>query len=105
MREAGWDTDRNLLWGYFFVDKDISKLKRLSDHLQSLDYRFVKIFELEDDNEVSSGEYMLHVERVEIHHPQSLAERNVALSRLASRCEVADYDGWDVGLVEPPKPT
>lgn len=102
MREAGWVTHGDLLWGYFFVDKDVSKLKRLSDHLQSLDYRFVDIFELEDEDEGPSGEYMLHVERVEIHHIDSLAERNVALSRLASHWEVADYDGWDAGPVEKP---
>jgi Regulator of ribonuclease activity B len=104
MREAGWDTDGDLLWGYFFVDKDISKLKRFSDHLQSLEYRFVDIFQLEDEDEGPSGEYMLHVERVEMHHPSSLAERNVALSRLASHWKVADYDGWDAGPVEKPTP-
>jgi Regulator of ribonuclease activity B len=102
IREAGWDTDQDLLWGYFFVDKNVPKLRKLGDHLESLDYRFVDIFELEDEDEGPSGDYMLHVERVEVHHPTSLAERNVALSRLASHWDVADYDGWEVGPVEPP---
>ena len=25
MQDAGWDTDGVLLWGYFFVDPDVSK--------------------------------------------------------------------------------
>ena len=100
MRDAGWDTDSDLLWGFFFVDSDVSKLKRLSEHLRSLDYRFVDIFELEDENEKPSGNYMLHVERVEIHHPDTLAKRNVAFSQLASQWGVAAYDGWDAGRVE-----
>ena len=100
MQDAGWDTDSDLLWGYFFVDNDGSKLRRLSEHLKSLDYRFVDIFELEDDDENPSGKYMLHVERVEIHQPDTLAQRNVAFSQLASQWGVSDYDGWDVGRVE-----
>ena len=23
MHDAGWDTDGDLLWGYFFVDRDV----------------------------------------------------------------------------------
>ena len=41
MEDAGWDTTSDLLWGYFFVAPDVSKLDRLSEHLKSLDYRFV----------------------------------------------------------------
>ena len=102
LRDEGWDTDGDLLWGYFFVDADVSKLKRLSDHLESLDYRFVDIFELENESEQPSGEYLLRVERVEIHRPDTLAKRNVALSQLASQWDVSAYDGWDAGQVEDP---
>jgi len=49
MHDAGWDTDGDLLWGYFFVDRDV-QTKRLSEHLKSLDYRYVDIFELEDEH-------------------------------------------------------
>ncbi len=100
MRDAGWDTDSDLLWGYFFVDADVANLKRLSEHLESLDYRFVDIFELENDHEKPCGEYMLHIERVEIHRPDSLAKRNVAFSQLASQWGVAAYDGCDACRVE-----
>jgi len=102
MQDAGWDTDGNLLWGYFFVDADVSKLKALGEHLVSLDYRFVDIGELENERREPSGKYMLHVERVEIHRPDSLAQRNVAFSQLASQWGVGAYDGWDAGQVEAP---
>ena len=102
MRDAGWDTDGDLLWGHFFLDADVSKLKELSEHLESLGYRFVGISEVEDDNEEPSGKFMLHVERVEIHHPDTLAKRNVALSQLAHQFDVGEYDGWDAGPVEDP---
>jgi hypothetical protein len=100
MREAGWDPDGDLLWGYFFVDADVAKLKVLGEHLESLDYRFVDIIELENENRKPSGNYMLHVERVEIHRPDTLAKRNVAFSHLASQWDVGAYDGWDAGQVE-----
>jgi len=101
MRDAGWDPDGNLLWGYFFVDADVSKLRVLGEHLESLGYRFVDIGELENESKEPSGKYMLHVERVEIHSPNTLAKRNVALSQLASQCDVGAYDGWDAGEVAP----
>jgi regulator of ribonuclease activity B len=102
MRDAGWDTDSDLLWGYFFVDADVSKLERLSEHLKSLDYRFVDIGELQNESKEPSGRHILHVERVEIHRPDTLAKRNVALSHLASQWTVSAYDGWDAGQVEFP---
>jgi len=102
MRDAGWDPDGDLLWGYFFVDVDVSKLQMLGEHLESLDYRFVDILELENEYKEPSGKYMLHVERVEIHRPDTLAKRNMALSQLASQYAVSAYDGWDAGQVEAP---
>ena len=101
IRDAGWNPDGDLLWGYFFVDTDVEKLERLRPHLESLGYRFVDIFELEEEEgEEPSGEYMLHVEKVETHSPVTLARRNVELARLASKSGVKAYDGWDVGQVE-----
>ena len=102
MQDAGWDPDGDLLWGYFFVDADVSKLKVLGEHLESLGYRFVDIGELENESKGPSGKYMLHVEREEIHRPDTLAKRNVALSQLASKYNVSAYDGWDAGQVVAP---
>ena len=100
MRKAGWNVDTDLLWGYFFVDANLQKLNSLKRHLEQLGFRFVDVFEIEDEDEPPSGEHMLHVERIEAHSPITLAKRNVAFSVLASEYGVRAYDGWDVGLVE-----
>ena len=101
IRSAGWNPDGDLLWGFFFLDTDVEKLERLGQHLESLGYRFVDIFELEaEEGEEPSGEYMLHVEKVGTHSPATLAKRNVELARLASESGIMAYDGWDVGQVE-----
>lgn len=99
--EIGWNPDGDLLWGYFFVDTGVEKLESLGQHLESVGYRFVDIFKLEkDEGEKPSGEYMLHVEKVEIHSQATLAKRNIELARLAAGSGIVAYDGWDVGQVE-----
>lgn len=100
--KAGWDPNGNLLWGYFFLDTSVERLGRLGQHLESLSYRFVDIFELEKDEGEPSGKFMLHVEKVEIHSPDILAKRNVELARIAAEFEVQAYDGWDVGPIDNP---
>ena len=100
MRDGGWDTASELLWGYFFLDDNQAKLEKLRQELQRLGYVFVEIFDLDDaGNEASSGK-TLHVEKIETHSPSTLAKRNVELSQLAAEFAVEDYDGWDVGQVE-----
>ena len=102
MLDAGWDTNGYLLWGYFFVDADLSKLRLLRKRLEPFGYRFVRVFKLEAEGKRLPGEYMLHLERVESHRPETLATRNVELSQFASECGVRDYDGWDTGPVKGP---
>ena len=92
--EAGWNTDGDLLWGYFFVDEDPAKLRRLAETLQDGGYHVVGISP-EDDGIASR----LHVERVETHTPRSLDRRNQELEALAARFGVEAYDGMDVGPV------
>jgi Regulator of ribonuclease activity B len=100
MRDGSWKPEADLLWGYFFVDSSRARLENLSQHLDGLGYHFVEIFEMEDENGEPSGARMLHVERIEVHSPATLAKRNVELSKLASEFGVEDYDGWDVGKPE-----
>jgi hypothetical protein len=47
-----------------------------------------------------TGEYLLHIDRVETHTPLSLAERNVEFTKLAEQFDVAVYDGWEFGELE-----
>lgn len=92
--EAGWNTDGDLLWGYFFVDEDPAKLRLLAEQLEEQGYHLVGISP-EDEGTTSR----LHVERVETHTPRSLDRRNQELEALAARFGVEAYDGMDVGPV------
>jgi hypothetical protein len=92
--EAGWDTEHDLLWGYFFTDPEPGKLRPLAAKLQEDGYRFVDLYRTDD-----KSTYFLHVERVETHSPLSLDRRNQELNAVAEKYGVESYDGMDVGPV------
>jgi|KBSSwiStaDraftv2_1062776.scaffolds.fasta_scaffold1040796_2 hypothetical protein len=99
IRNAGWNPDDDLLWGYFFVDNDPRKFCALRMRLEQMGFAFVAISELVNEDDQPSGEHLLHVERVETHGPSSLAKRNVEFTDLALEFGIRSYDGWDVGRV------
>jgi tetratricopeptide (TPR) repeat protein len=92
------DTKKPLLYGYYFYDQDQSKLEKLKDELLKDKYKLVRLEKAEDQ------EFILHVEKVEIHSRASLLERENQLEQLAKTFQVASYDGWDVGNPDPTKP-
>jgi regulator of RNase E activity RraB len=97
--QADLDTNEPLLYGYFFTDSDIDKLKKASAALQKQGYKYVDIF----DAEVEEGEesfYYLHVVKVEIHNVNSLDQRNKELYKFADMYNIDEYDGFDVGAVD-----
>ena len=98
--EDNWNLDEPMLYSFYFVDESVEKLEKLGLKLESDGYDFVDIFELGDEetNE-STGEYLLHIDKVEIHTPESLAERNVRFQELADEYEIETYDGWEFGEV------
>ncbi len=98
MELQGVDTKKPLLYGYFFYDQDQSKLAELKDELLKDKYKLVRLEKAEDQ------EFILHVEKVEIHSRASLLEREIQLDQLAKTFQVASYDGWDVGNPDPSKP-
>ena len=99
-REDGWNTDEEMLYSYYFVDESVDKLEKLGLYLEKEGYDFVDIFELGDEEtEKSTGEYLLHIDKVEKHTPESLAERNVEFQRFADEYEIETYDGWEFGEV------
>lgn len=99
-KEDNWNTDEEMLYSFYFVDKDVEKLEKLGFYLEEKGYDFLDIFELGDDTTgESTGEYLLHIDKEETHTPQSLAERNVEFSRLAKERNIAEYDGWEFGEV------
>ena len=99
-REDNWDLSGDMLYSYYFVDKDVDKLEKLGLHLDEKGYDFIDVFELGDEETgESTGENLLHIDKVETHTPQSLAERNVEFARLAEEFGIESYDGWEFGEV------
>lgn len=98
MEAQGVDIQQPLLYGYFFFDNDKAKLEQLKAELVKQGYKIVGIDKKEN------GEFMLHVEKVEIHTRQSLNEKEKTLRVLAKRYKVTSYDGFDVGNADPTKP-
>ena len=84
----------DLLWGYFFFNATQDSLFAASQNLERKGYTIVRN-ELIDDG----SSYVLHVERVETHTPQSLYQRNAELEALAQVHGIDSYDGMDVGPV------
>ena len=98
--EDNWNLDEEMLFSYYFVDKDVDKLEKLGLKLEADGYDFIDIFELGDEKtDESTGEYLLHIDKVEKHTPESLAQRNVEFQTLADEYEIETYDGWEFGEV------
>ena len=87
--------DEELLWGYFFTDKDPQKLEPVKKALIENGYRFVNLYPTRD-----KSTFFLHVERIEQHTSQSLYQRNLLLYKLADKYNIESYDGMDVGPVK-----
>ena len=100
VEEDNWNLDEPMLYSFYFVDENVDKLEKLGIHLDEEGYDFVDIFELGDEetNE-STGEYLLHIDKIEVHTPRSLAERNARFAKLAAEYELKTYDGWEFGEV------
>lgn len=98
--EDNWNLEGEMLYSYYFVDESVEKLEKLGLHLQKEDYDFIDVFELGDEEtDEPTGEYLLHIDKVEIHTPESLAQRNVEFQNLADEYELQTYDGWEFGEV------
>ena len=96
--EDGWDLNEEMLYSYYFVDESVDKLEKLGLKLEADGYDFVDVFELGDEEtEQSTGEYLLHIDKNEVHTPESLAQRNVEFAKLAEEYELKTYDGWEFG--------
>ena len=95
-QQTKWNVDGDMLWGYFFADTKPDRLKAVQRELEKQGYRFVDLYETERDGK-PSGEFMLHVEKVETHTVDSLDTRNGELDALAAKYGLHSYDGMDVG--------
>ncbi len=98
MHEGGVDTNQPLLYGYFYFDKDPAKLETVKEHLVNEGYTFVRLEPVDDT------QFILHVEKIEVHTPKTLLEREIYLDELAYKYDIELFDGWDVGNPDPTKP-
>lgn len=87
-----WNVDGELLWGYFFFDPSEEKLRALAKELSAAGYRIVGIYPAN-----GKPKYVLHIEKVEHHTPQSLFAQNKAFYALSAARGIESYDGMDVG--------
>ena len=94
--QTKWNIDGDMLWGYFFADIQTDRLKAVQRELEAKGYRFVDLYETEQDGKPSSV-FMLHVEKVEAHTVDSLDTRNGEFDALAAKHGLQAYDGMDVG--------
>jgi Regulator of ribonuclease activity B len=87
-----WNIDGPLLWGYFFFDQSESKLQQISQELVGAGYKLVGLSQVE-----GRPLYRLHLEKVELHTPNTLNSRNIEFYALAEKYGIRSYDGMDVG--------
>ena len=65
--EDEWNLEEDMLYSYYFVDKDVDKLEKLGLYLDEKGYDFIDVFELGDEETgESTGENLLHIDKVEI---------------------------------------
>ena len=96
--EDGWNMNEDMLFSYFFIDRNVEKLEKFGIEREKEGYDFIDIFEVGDDETgEATGEYLLHLDKLETHTPESLAQRNVELQKLADEAEIESYDGWEFG--------
>ena len=94
-RDARWNVDGPLLWGYYFTNGTPVPFKQAAVQLEAMGYRVVGISER--PSATNSARWWLHVEKVETHTVQSLQLRNQQFYELAAKWKLASYDGMDVG--------
>jgi hypothetical protein len=96
--KTDWDMSEPMLWGYFFTDSSREKLEVAAAELEQSGYRYVDMFE--PDIEEGEERYLfLHVEKEEVHTPESLHRRNGELYVFAESRGLRSYDGMDVGPI------
>lgn len=90
--DTQWDMSREMLYGHYFYCSRRFPLTVLSLLLRIVGHREVDIAHDEE-----SKDYLLHVEKVQVHDLNSISTKDVRLRRLGFLMFNTDYDGWDVG--------
>jgi hypothetical protein len=97
--KTDWNMLENMLWGYFFTHHEPESLEKARDLLVAEGYRFVNIYQLEEEDPNAPRPWWLHMEKEETHTPASLDERNDELYQFAYDQGLDSYDGMDIGPI------
>lgn len=89
MKGNGFDTDKPLKWGFYFVHDKRENLEYLVNELNSHDYDLEKLV-------FQHKSWTLMVSKVTILTPYELHKKNLEFNELAEKHQVSLYDGWDV---------
>ena len=98
MATDGVNTQKELLWGYFFTNKTINQLEMVADKLKERGYQKIEIYQDKD------GLYWLNLEKVDIHTPESLFLICKEFNQLALKSNLESFDGYDVGNPQKGRP-
>jgi hypothetical protein len=96
-KDTKWDLSKPMLWGYYFTDGSKAKLEHAAPLLQKQGYHFVDINLSDKEHPSDPDLWWLHVEKVEVHTPDSLDRRNKFFYQFAKEQGLGSYDGMDVG--------
>lgn len=95
-----WDMKEPMLWGYFFTNSEPKSLEPIRDQLVSEGYRFVDLYQSDAEDQDGPPLWWLHLEKEEVHTPQTLDQRNNTFYLLAAKHKINSYDGMDIGPIK-----
>ena len=99
--EDRWDMEGPMLYSFFFVSTDPDKLDKLAEIMEEQGLDPLDIFQLGDeDTEEPTGEYLLHVDQMGVHTPESLDKQLEAFEKLCDETGYGEFDGWEFGKEE-----
>lgn len=98
--KTDWNMADDMLWGYFFTNSEPAALEKARDLLVAKGYRFVNIYQLDEEVPDAPRPWWLHVEKEETHTPESLDARNDELYHFAYEQGLDSYDGMDIGPIQ-----
>lgn len=96
-KETNWDTSGNMLWGYFFTHSEPQKLEKAKKVLISKGYKFVDIYLSEKDEPSDPDMFWLHVEKIEIHSPESLDKKMMSYTSSLMSSGLIHTTVWTLG--------
>lgn len=90
MRDDGFDTTKQLCWGFFFFNKKKRPLIELGNYLVAKGYSVDKL------ERVSKSDWKLQANKHEVLDAGNLHKKNLDFNQLAKTFGIDIYDGWDV---------